>query len=76
MIGHTDAVGSEAYNLGLSQRRAGAVQAYLAGHGFSGVPAVGVGEADPACSPQFTPARARIESCMAQDRRVQILLGG
>ena len=76
VIGHTDAVGTQAYNLGLSQRRAGAVQAYLAGHGFSGVPAVGVGEADPACSPQFTPAGAPIESCMAQDRRVQILLGG
>jgi outer membrane protein OmpA-like peptidoglycan-associated protein len=76
VIGHTDAVGSQAYNLGLSQRRADAVQAYLAGHGFSGVPAVGVGEADPACSPQFTPTRAPIESCMAQDRRVQILLGG
>jgi OmpA-OmpF porin, OOP family len=76
VIGHTDAVGTRAYNLGLSQRRAGAVQAYLARHGFSGVPAVGVGEADPACSPQYTSAGAPIESCMAKDRRVQILLGG
>jgi OmpA-OmpF porin, OOP family len=76
VIGHTDAVGTQAYNLGLSQRRAGAVEAYLAGHGFSGVAAVGVGEADPACSPQYTPAGAPIESCMAQDRRVQILLRG
>jgi outer membrane protein OmpA-like peptidoglycan-associated protein len=76
VIGHTDAAGTQAYNLGLSQRRALAVDAYLAGHGFSGVPAVGVGEADPACSPQYTPAGAPIESCMAKDRRVQILLGG
>ena len=76
VIGHTDAVGTQAYNLGLSRRRAGAVEAYLAGHGFSGVAAVGVGEADPACSPQYTPAGAPIEACMAQDRRVQILLGG
>jgi OOP family OmpA-OmpF porin len=76
VIGHTDAVGGQAYNLGLSQRRAAAVQAYLARHGFSGVPAVGVGEADAACSPQYTPAGAPIASCMAKDRRVQILLGG
>lgn len=76
VIGHTDAVGTRAYNLGLSQRRAGAVQAYLARHGFSGVAVVGMGEADPACSPQYTSAGAPIESCMAKDRRVQILLGG
>jgi outer membrane protein OmpA-like peptidoglycan-associated protein len=76
VIGHTDAAGTQAYNLGLSQRRADAVQAYLARRGFSGVPAVGVGEADPACSPQYTSAGAPIESCMAKDRRVQILLGG
>ena len=75
VIGHTDAVGTQAYNLGLSQRRAAAVQAYLGQHGFSGVSAVGVGEADPVCSPQYTPAGAPIESCMAKDRRVQILLG-
>jgi OOP family OmpA-OmpF porin len=76
VIGHTDAVGTRAYNLGLSQRRANAVQAYLAQHGFSGVAAVGVGEAGPACSPQYTAAGTPIESCMAKDRRVQILLRG
>ena len=75
-IGHTDAVGTQAYNLALSQRRADAVQAYLARHGFSGVFAVGVGEADPVCSPQYTSARVPIKSCMAKDRRVQIQLGG
>jgi OOP family OmpA-OmpF porin len=76
VIGHTDAVGTRAYNLGLSQRRADAVQAYLAARGFSGVTATGVGEADPACSPEYTSAGVPIESCMARDRRVQILLGG
>jgi len=75
VIGHTDAVGGEAYNMDLSQRRAAAVQSYLASHGFTSVEAIGVGEADPACSPQYTPAGAPIESCMAQDRRVQIILG-
>ncbi len=75
VIGHTDAVGSKAYNMGLSQRRAAAVQSYLASRGFTSVRAVGVGEAGPDCSPQYTPAGAPIESCMAQDRRVQIILG-
>lgn len=76
VIGHTDAEGSASYNLGLSQRRASAVSAYLTAHGFDGVTATGVGEADPVCSPQFTGSGAPIPSCMAQDRRVQIMLGG
>jgi OmpA-OmpF porin, OOP family len=76
VVGHTDAVGTAAYNMGLSQRRAAAVQAYLASHGFAGVTAVGVGEADPACFPEYTPGGAPIPSCMAKDRRVQIILGG
>ena len=76
VIGHTDAVGTAAYNMGLSQRRADAVRAYLASHGFAGITAAGVGEADPACSPEYTPNGAPITSCMARDRRVQIILGG
>jgi OOP family OmpA-OmpF porin len=76
VIGHTDATGGASYNVGLSQRRAGAVSAYLAAHGFAKITAIGVGEADPACTPQYTPASAPIPSCMAQDRRVQIMLGG
>jgi outer membrane protein OmpA-like peptidoglycan-associated protein len=76
VIGHTDATGGASYNLGLSQRRAAAVSGYLAAHGFTKVTAVGAGEADPACTPQYTPAGAPIPSCMAQNRRVQIMLGG
>ena len=75
VIGHTDATGSASYNLSLSRRRADAVSAYLAAHGFAKVSAVGVGASDPACTPQYTPAGVPIPSCMAQDRRVQIMLG-
>jgi len=34
IAGHTDRSGSDQYNMGLSQRRADAVRAYLAGHGI------------------------------------------
>jgi len=33
--GHTDSVGADDYNMGLSQRRAESVSSYLAGHGIS-----------------------------------------
>lgn len=70
IVGHTDHVGPAAYNLGLSRRRAQAVRAYLAAHGFTGVAATGVGFSQPACPQTYAPA------CMARDRRVVIFLGG
>lgn len=70
IVGHTDTVGTAAYNLGLSLRRAQAVRAYLAMQGFIGIRAEGVGFSQPACRDQSTPA------CMAKDRRVVIFLGG
>jgi outer membrane protein OmpA-like peptidoglycan-associated protein len=76
VIGYTDAVGSISYNLDLSQKRAKAVVDYLATVGFSHVTANGAGKADPVCSPQYTAAGAPIQSCMAKNRRVQIILGG
>ncbi len=76
VYGYTDAGGSDAYNQGLSQQRAEAVTRYLAAHGFPGVPPVGMGKSDPVCSPQYTASGAAIPSCMAKDRRVQIILGG
>jgi outer membrane protein OmpA-like peptidoglycan-associated protein len=76
VVGHTDAQGGAQYNLALSQRRAQTVSGYLGHYGFSGITDVGVGEADPACSPQYTSAGAPIQSCMAKNRRVQIMLGG
>jgi OmpA-OmpF porin, OOP family len=50
--GHTDAIGSDNYNLGLSERRANSVKAYLEGRG---IPArrmrpVGYGESQPIAS--------------------------
>ncbi|MCX8072889.1 MAG: OmpA family protein [Candidatus Binatia bacterium] len=69
IVGHTDSVGSEAYNLRLSQRRAQAVRDYLVKHGIA--PArlrvKGMGEAQPVASNETAEGRA-------QNRRVELLV--
>ncbi len=46
--GHTDSVGTDKYNIGLSQRRAESVLAYLQAHGVTNtLTAKGYGKADP-----------------------------
>jgi OOP family OmpA-OmpF porin len=47
--GHTDSLGTDAYNLGLSERRSNAVKRYLAGRGVVGdrLRPVGYGESQP-----------------------------
>jgi OOP family OmpA-OmpF porin len=52
IAGHTDSVGSDAYNTLLSQQRADAVRTYLTGKGIEGgrMTAVGYGEAEPVAS--------------------------
>ena len=52
IAGHTDSVGSEAYNTLLSQQRSDAVRTYLTGKGIDGerMTAVGYGEAEPVAS--------------------------
>ncbi len=63
--GHTDSVGSPAYNLNLSQRRADAVKAYLISKGASAssLTAKGYGKAKPIASNETAEGRA-------QNRRV------
>lgn len=69
VAGHTDNVGSDAYNMGLSQRRAGAVAAYLSSRGVSSarMMTVGAGESRPVASNDTEMGRA-------QNRRVEITL--
>lgn len=66
-VGHADATGSSAYNQRLSERRAGAVKAYLVQRGIDAdrIYTEGRGEAQPAASNQTRAGRA-------QNRRVQI----
>jgi len=59
--GHTDSKGSEAYNEGLSQRRADSVRAYLVNRGVGGdrLKTQGFGESRPAASNDSDEGRAK-----------------
>lgn len=67
--GHTDSVGSEASNLGLSQRRADAVRSYLVRQGVEGsrLTTTGMGESAPVASNATAGGRQ-------QNRRVEIIV--
>ncbi|KVN29945.1 hypothetical protein WT11_24330 [Burkholderia stagnalis] len=71
VTGYTDSVGSDAYNLALSQRRAEAVASYLRAHGLKAreISAIGRGAAEPAASNATAAGRAN-------NRRVEVLLNG
>lgn len=70
-VGHTDSIGTEAYNLKLSERRAQAVKAYLESKGIdkSRIYTEGKGEAQPIASNKTAEGRA-------QNRRVEIEVVG
>ena len=67
--GHTDSVGSEAYNVGLSQRRADSVKSFLTGQGISSarLNTVGKGESDPVAGNESASGRQ-------QNRRVEVII--
>ncbi|MGM0593111.1 MAG: OmpA family protein [Pseudomonadota bacterium] len=69
VIGFTDSIGSESYNLRLSQRRADATADYLVSRGVarSQILTEGLGEAEPRASNMTEAGRA-------QNRRVEIYL--
>jgi outer membrane protein OmpA-like peptidoglycan-associated protein len=62
--GHTDASGTDAHNLGLSQRRAENVVSYLASLGVdkSKLEAVGLGEGTPMTADPLDPENRRVET--------------
>ena len=79
VLGHTDRLGSDAYNNTLSQARAKTVQAYLESLGVKSAAsnAQGKGESEPVtknCSPKAS--RAQQIQCLQPDRRVTIDVTG
>jgi outer membrane protein OmpA-like peptidoglycan-associated protein len=69
--GHTDSVGTDDYNLKLSQRRADAVRDYLTSNAINSanVQAIGVGKDDPVASNDTAAGRQ-------QNRRVEMVVSG
>jgi outer membrane protein OmpA-like peptidoglycan-associated protein len=66
--GHTDAVGPEEYNQGLSERRADAVVSYLASDGIdrSVLVAKGFGKTKPRVANPYSPQNRRVETHLSE----------
>ena len=66
--GHTDAVGPEEYNQGLSERRADAVVSYLASDGIdkSLLLAKGFGKSKPRVANPYSPENRRVETHLSE----------
>jgi len=69
IVGHTDSVGTDGYNLGLSERRAEAAASYLAGQGVnrSRIAARGLGETEPVAPNDSDAGRSK-------NRRVEVAI--
>ena len=80
--GHTDRLGSTAYNQSLSERRAESVKAYLVSNGrmeSAKVSAVGKGESNPVTKPEDCKGNrqsAQLIACLQPDRRVDVVVSG
>lgn len=72
VTGHTDYLGSDAYNLKLSQRRANQVKTYLVSKGVaeSRLQAVGKGESEPVSDCTGVKGRKKLIECLQPNRRV------
>lgn len=80
--GHTDRLGTSAYNEKLSQRRAEAVKAYLAGPGgidSAKIVTIGKGETQPVTKTEDCRGNkpsAKLIACLQPDRRVDVEVTG
>jgi OOP family OmpA-OmpF porin len=80
--GHTDRLGTAAYNLALSARRAEVVKAYLVsagGFNAAKLTAVGHGESRPVTKPEDCKGNRptpQLIACLQPDRRVEVEVSG
>lgn len=73
-VGHTGHLGSEGYNLRLSQYRADAVRRELIDQGIaqSSIRSLGVGEQEPVASCERGLPTPDLKACLQPDRRVEV----
>ena len=72
VTGHTDRLGSDAYNQKLSERRANQVKAYLVAQGVDAgrLQAVGKGESEPVVACDGVKGGKALKACLQPNRRV------
>ena len=78
ITGHTDYLGSDAYNLRLSEQRAQTVRQYFISQGLPAnkVYAVGMGESQPVKQCASTGNRSALIACLQPNRRVEVEVDG
>lgn len=78
VVGHTDRIGSDADNQALSERRATSIRDYLVAKGLpaAATHAEGRGESQPVKHCSDALARADLITCLAPNRRVEIVVTG
>lgn len=80
VTGHTDRLGSSAYNQRLSERRAQTVKEYLVGQNVkaSHIDVKGMGETQPVTASNACAGKksAKVIACLQPDRRVDIEMTG
>lgn len=78
VVGHTDRIGSEAYNRHLSQARAQTVRELLVRQGVADalISSEGVGESQPVSDCRGSMSHTALVACLQPDRRVEIEVTG
>ena len=82
VTGHTDRIGTQAYNQALSERRANAVRDYLVSKGVpkDKIETLGMGKTQPVpgvvCNQPYPKERKALIECLAPNRRVEVEVKG
>lgn len=78
VVGHTDRIGSDGYNLALSMQRAEAVRHYLVSKGVPGrlITAEGRGASEPLVTCEGRQVSDSLKNCLQPNRRVHITIQG